>query len=78
MRGIVNMVVGILGPVLFRVWCRIFVEVMVCVLYEDVKFWSIHAMVFHYSVFFLLVCRLYLIPFSSKEVSYFEKVIFVF
>jgi hypothetical protein len=38
MRGIVNTVVGILGAVLFKLWCRVLVEVMVCLLYEDVMF----------------------------------------
>ena len=52
MRGTVNVVVGIFGgPVLFRLRRRIFVEMMVCLQYEAVTFWSIHAMVFHYSIF---------------------------
>ena len=36
-------------PTLFRLWCRIFVEVMVYLLYEDVMFWSMDAIVFHCS-----------------------------
>jgi len=48
--GIVNTVVGIfLGPILFRLWHRIFIEVTVYFLYEDVMFWSVDARVFHYS-----------------------------
>jgi hypothetical protein len=31
---------------LFGLWCRIFVEVMVYLLYEDVMFWSMDATVF--------------------------------
>jgi len=40
---------GFLGPVLFRLWCRIFIEVMVYLPYEAVLFWSMDAIVFHYS-----------------------------
>jgi hypothetical protein len=40
---------GFLEPILFRLWCRIFVEVMVYLLYEDVMFWSMDAIVFHCS-----------------------------
>jgi hypothetical protein len=48
MSGIVNIVVGIFWNIMFRLWCRIFVEVMVFLLYEDVMFWSMDAIVIHY------------------------------
>jgi hypothetical protein len=46
-RGIVNTVVGIFLDLLL--WCRIFFEVMVCLPYEDVMFWSMDVIVFHCS-----------------------------
>jgi len=50
MRGIVITVVGIFRDLLYLdLWCRIFVEVMVCLLCEDVLFWSMDAIVFHCS-----------------------------
>jgi len=50
MRGIVNTVVGIFfGPTVFRLWCRIFFEMTVYLLYEDVMFWSMDVIVFHCS-----------------------------
>jgi hypothetical protein len=35
--------------ILFRLWCRIFVEVTVYHPFEDVMFWSMGAIVFHCS-----------------------------
>jgi len=37
------------GHILFRLWCRIFVEVMMYIPYVDVMFWSMDAIVFHCS-----------------------------
>jgi hypothetical protein len=37
------------GAILFRLWYRIFVEVVVYLLYEDVIFQSMDAIAFHYS-----------------------------
>ena len=48
MRDVVNIVVGIFWNIIFRFWCRIFVEVMVYLVYEDVMFWSMDTVVFHY------------------------------
>ena len=36
-------------PSVFRLWCRIFVQMMEYLLYEDVIFWSRDAIEFHYS-----------------------------
>jgi hypothetical protein len=48
MRGIVNTVVGIFGPILFRLQCGIFVEVMVYLTYEDLMFWPMDAIALQY------------------------------